>query len=418
MLTIRKIRVASGDTAAARRAARYVLAPSEAPGPVARALDALRGLPTTGDPPPNSRWLGSETMLDRLGVRRGAAVEQRELALALQGRNAQGGARLRVEGLIEREVSDERGHPVYDGSGRRVTERVRGTKCVDLTFSAPKSVSVLWSQAPPQLRTEIEGAMLDAADAMLATMTQTKAVVAHGGRLHPAIGFAAAAALHVMARATKADPVPAPQLHVHAIVVGVERADGFFAGPELSSMFKGGAPLEGGAVARAKVAERLVELDFEVDHRGRFFEVRGVPAGLIERMSARTRDVDARLGERERAKGAPLTNRERAVAALETRLPKGAEAPPERVAEAWTAWAAEHSFGPDDVVGSRIGQGFEETLADRLTTVMAAVGARLGKARSEGDQRATVFECAAGRLRLSEALPRLDDLLATGRLPT
>ncbi|NLT06900.1 MAG: relaxase domain-containing protein [Solirubrobacterales bacterium] len=415
MLTIRKIRVASGDTAAARRAARYVLAPSEAPGPVASALDALRGLPAS-DPPPSSRWLGSATMLERLGVAHGAAVELAELALALQGRAASDGTRLRVEGLIEREISDERGRPVYDGAGRRLTERVRGTKCVDLTFSAPKSVSILWSQAPPQLRAEIEGAMLDAADAMLATMTQTKAVVAHGGRLHPAIGFAAAAALHVMARATKAEPVPAPQLHVHAIVVGVERADGFFAGPELSSMFKGGAPLEGGAVARAKVAERLVEAGFEVDREGRFFEVRGVPAALIERMSARTRDVDARIGERERAKGAPLTNRERAVAALETRLRKGAEAPPERIAATWSAWAGEHSYGPAEVAASRVGGGFEASLGDRLTAVMGAVGARLGTARSEGDERATVFECAAGRLRLSEALPRLDELLATGRL--
>jgi conjugative relaxase-like TrwC/TraI family protein len=408
VLTIRKIRIASGDVAAARRTADYVLDAKESPEGVARA----RGENPSVDNcvRPIALWLGSPSTLARLGVGRGLHVGRDGLVLALQGCNAVTGERVRVEGLIHRDAVDDRGRPVYDEDGKRRKVRVRGTKSVDLTFSAPKSVSVVWSQASPEVRAAIEAAMIAAADAMLANMTEAKPVVAHHRMLHCARGFAAAAALHVMARAARGNPVPSPQLHVHGIVLGVERGDGFFASPELSGMFKHGAPLEGGAVARAKLAEILVDMGFEIDQEGRFFEIRGVPKGLIHRMSGRTKDVEARIRQREGARGKTLTNRERAVVALETREAKSREASLEEAVAVWAAHAGDFDFGAATVNKLLRGSGFAGSLEARTSAVL-----RLSRtkrpAASIGEARAAVFESAAGRLTLEEAYLAVDRMV-------
>jgi conjugative relaxase-like TrwC/TraI family protein len=407
MLTIRKIRVAAGDWSAARRAAEYALGAREAPETVAAGIDEARGEEpaAVGTAAPTAIWLGSDTMLSQLGVERGERLTVKGLGRALQGRSAKSGVRLRREGWLRLDELDEQRRPIYDEQGRKRKIRVAGTKSVDLTFSAPKSVSVIWSQAAPELRTEIEAAMIAAADAVLANMTMSKPVVAHRRSLWPAEGFAAAASLHVVARAARGVPVPAPQLHVHGLVVGVERSDGLFASPELSHMFKYGAPLEGGAVGRAKLAERLVDLGFEIERRDRYFEVAGVPAGLLAEMSARSREVEAGIRERERERGRELSNRQRAAVAMETRLPKGQEPSLERTVGAWAEAAARHGFDRERIAELRRGDGFAGGLDQRFAAVVSTASARQRAIRgkvTEAEARALFLECAAGRLRLEE----------------
>jgi conjugative relaxase-like TrwC/TraI family protein len=415
VLTIRKIRVASGDDADARRAADYFVASPESPEAFAHAgSEGPRG-DSDGS---NTRWLGSSPMLGALGVSYGAGVERDHLARALQGRNTRSGERIRREGWIQRRAVDEHGRPLYDERGRRVKVGMLGTKSVDLTFSTPKSVSVVWSQAPVTIRSQIELAMITSAEAMLECMTQTKPVVKYQGQLTSAHGFAAAAALHVTARTAQAERFPSPQLHVHGIVVGVERADGLFASPELSGMFKAGAPLEGGAVARAKLAEQLLDIGFEIQWEtgtsGRFFEIRHVPRGLLARMSGRTRDVEAKVRERQQTRGARLTNEERAVAALQTRARKRRDASTEEIAALWRAQADEFGFGSASVNALvRAGGWLSPELTSRASATRAAVLRRLqerGPGLSPGESRAIVLECAAGRLRLNEALALLEEL--------
>jgi conjugative relaxase-like TrwC/TraI family protein len=397
MLTIRKILVASGDWAAARRAAEYALGAREAPEAVAGEIDRERGgaPAVAGSAVPTALWLGTPAMLSRLEVEPGERLGVKGLGRALQGRTAKSGVRLRREGWIQVERRGEDGKL-----------RVPGTRSVDLTFSAPKSVSVIWSQAEPALRGEIEAAMIAAADAVLENMTMSKPVVAHRRSLWPAAGFAAAAALHVVARAARRTPVPSPQLHVHGLVVGVERSDGYFAAPELSQMFKHGAPLEGGAVGRAKLAERLVELGFEIEQRDRYFEVAGVPAELLREMSARSREVEAGIRERERERGRALSSRQRAAIALETRLPKGRETSLARTVAAWAEAAERFGFGPERIEELRGGPGFAGRLEERLAAVASRASARrrAGGEVTAAEARALLLECAAGRLRLEEAL--------------
>jgi conjugative relaxase-like TrwC/TraI family protein len=400
VLTIRKIRVPSADWACARRAADYVLDRGSTPAAVFPSEETAAERPTTV-------WMGTAELLDQLGVAPAEAVAATEFGRVLQGRHARTGERVRTEGMIHRPLNDSHGHPVRDENGRQIVERVRGTKSVDLTFSAPKSVSVLWSQAEDELRGEIEAAMLVATEAMLREMTERKPVVAYKRDLIPAEGYAAAAALHVVARAARGEPMPWPQLHVHAVVVGVGRHDGFFASPELSGMYRHGAPLEGGAVARARLAESLVDLGFEIEPRGRYFEIRGVPAPVIERMSGRAREVKAVVSSREAAAKRPLTQRERAVVAMQTRQAKSGELPLAVARAGWEEVAIELGFGREAVPHLRGGAGFAEDINLRRAKVAIAVGGTEGN-ELVGERRALVFERAAGVLRLDEA----EDLLA------
>lgn len=392
MLTLRKITVASGDLGAAARAAAYLLGVDDSPAAIGFALD---GAPAPSEAVrPVALWLGTEGALGHVGVDAHAPVQRAALARAFQGRHAVTGARTRTEGLILKEVDGER-------------TRVRGTKSVDLTFSAPKSVSVVWSQAGPETRRAIERGMVAAAEAMLVEMTLNKPVVPYRRALHPARGFAAAAALHVKARASEGDTIPAPQLHVHAVVVGVERSDGFFASPELSGMFRNGAPLEGGAVARARLAEALADHGFAIEQDGRYFAIRGVPQELVQGMSARTRDVQADVERREAQVGRPLTNLERSVAALRTRARKSTETTAQETAAAWRAQA--HAAGFDRAAAEALrGTGTPldpDTLATRSAATLAAP-------IKTTNQRAALLERAAGRLRLAEAYNILDETTA------
>jgi conjugative relaxase-like TrwC/TraI family protein len=358
---------------------------------------------------PTSVWMGAGDLLGRIGVAPTESIAPTAFGRVLQGRHSSSGERVRTEGMIQLPLNDEHGKPLRDENGREITQRVRGTKSVDLTFSAPKSVSVVWSQADRELREEIEAAMLVATEAMLREMTERKPVVAYQRELIPAEGYAAAASLHVVARAARGEAMPWPQLHVHAVVVGVGRSDGFFASPELSGMFRYGAPLEGGAVARARLAESLVELGFGIERRGRYFEVSGVPTELIKRMSGRTREVVAAAGRREAAAGRPLTQRERAAVAMQTREPKSHELPLSVARAGWQEAAAEHGFGREVVPTLRESSAFAGDLEERRAAVVAAIGAP-GKKESAGERRASVFERAVGVLRLEETESLLETL--------
>src|SRR5262249_41092934 len=123
----------------------------------------------------------------------------------------------------------------------------RGTANIDATNSTPKSVSVAWMRASQEHRREIERAVLVSAHKALEHMTQTKLVAVRdekaedGSRMRvhePAVGMAAALALHVTARRAEGEAVPSPQLHVHGVLVGVERADGVLVTPDSRAFFK------------------------------------------------------------------------------------------------------------------------------------------------------------------------------------
>ena len=416
MLTLSKVVVEIGNRADAARAGDYRLELEAAPEAFARtdyqlAADGIERAPKRC----SSRWLGSDEGLAQFGVQRGQAIERDDLIAVLQGQHVETGEQLRRPGLLKREARDEHGQAPVDDDGRPAVEKVTGVAHVEMTLSVPKSVSVLWAMANEHDRLRIEEALLEAAERTVQYMANNKAVVHRrrkdGVRVRePAAGATVASSLHVTARRARGDRAPAPQLHVHNLVVGVIRTDGRVVAADSWEWFRHDAALEGGALFRAQVADALVKAGWLIrsgtGDRGRYFEVQGVPEGLCETFSPRSREVAQARAEIERELGVRLQGGALAVLAKETRQAKDHDLDPGRLRQAWDALGQEHNFGPG--AGSRLRHrdGRISHVEARMLEARRVVLEQLreqGPTVSLARARALVFEASAGRLSGDEA---------------
>jgi conjugative relaxase-like TrwC/TraI family protein len=408
LLTISSVDCALGAGASAG-VADYVLGRADRPAAFARGDYYVSDYDIDSDQP--TLWHGAPAALSQLGVQPGQAVERDQLIAALQGQHVSTGAQIRRSG-----------HRTVERDGIFVVEEV--VKSVDLTFSAPKSVSVLWSQADPDERRRIEADVLVAAQAAIDHMATTKACVHRrtpdGARIRePAAGVAAALSLHVTARRAASDAAPAPQLHVHGVVVGLLRQDGMLVTPDPWKWFRDGAAREGGALGRAVLAERLAsrgyEIEAETGKRQRYFELAGVPATLRAAFSGRTREVETRAKALELAIGRPVRGAALAVLAKETRTKKN-ELDHAEVAAWWDAVAAEHGFTRREA-GQLRGPYRQRDLAVLEGALARSIIERLaaeGPTVSTAEARAIALEAAAGRAAPARALEILGELQKTG----
>jgi conjugative relaxase-like TrwC/TraI family protein len=417
MLTLSKVVVEVGNRADAARAGDYRLELQAAPEAFARSDYALaeQGLERRAERGSSSLWLGADEALSQFGVKRGQAIERDDLIVVLQGQHVETGEQLRRPGVLKRAARDEHGQALVDDDGRPVVEKVSGVAHVEMTMSVPKSVSVLWAMADRDDRQRIEQALLAAAERTVQYMARNKAVVHRRGEdgvrvRQPAAGAAVASSLHATARRARGDRVPAPQLHVHNLVVGVARADGRLVAADAWEWFRHDAALEGGGLFRAQVADALVKNGWAVrsgtGDRGRYFEVQGVPDALCEVMSPRSREVEKARAELERELGIRLQGGALAVLAKETRQAKDHDLNPDRLREVWDALGQEHCFGPGAGSGLRRRVEGVADVKERMRQTRAVVLAQLreqGPTVSLARARALVFEAAAGRLSADEA---------------
>jgi len=176
---------------------------------------------------------------------------------------------------------------------------------IDATFSAPKSVSAVWALASPELRAALESAQERAVDAALAHATEYVPMVrrrvdkATVRRETPA-ELLASSWRHTTARAVAGRP-PDPQLHSHVVLHGaVRQGDGKVVAIESRAWLVHQREL--GAAYRAQLAAELGQLGFEVQagtgRGGRYFELAGVPPGLLEAWSGRHHQVRAAIEQR------------------------------------------------------------------------------------------------------------------------
>lgn len=401
MLTIRKIQVAVGDHKGALAAAAYPLEATDSPEAF------LRPGESTGQ---STMWIGSQRALDELGLERGARPDVAELAAALEGRDVDAGVQVRRPG--SKPAVDRDGRPKLTQSGEPYQEAV--VNSFDLTLGAPKSYSAVWSAADGELRAAMSRAMLEAANAAVEHLTSTRNVVSGNGRGH---GFAASTALHVTARTARGEAAPSPHLHVHVHLVGVLDSGGHLRTPHAEALFKHSAPREGGAVFRAVLAENLRELGFEIEWgtgKGRrYFEIAGVPAGLCERLSGRTRDV-----EQWAALEGAHTSRDRAVAALLTRTDKG-KLTPETIQAVWAAHHAEFGFDTGTIERLRSRRAPQRSVEDHRDVLREEILERLwadGPAVSIGAVRSIAFELAPMGISLADAEHVLAQMQTSGEL--
>ncbi|HEY4996434.1 MAG TPA: MobF family relaxase [Solirubrobacteraceae bacterium] len=224
-----------------------------------------------------SRWHGSGELLAGLGLGADAPVAHDDLLSLMQGVSPVDGRELRAAG----------------GNGTRVAG-------IDLTFSAPKSVSALWAVSGREDRVAIERAHGRAVASTLAHVERDVELLRSrvGGELgwERAESLLAAEFVHTSSRLTvdqEQGGVPDPQLHSHVVVLGAQRLDGRFAAVDSRELFR--SARMNGAWYRSELANELGKLGLVIEARtgrdGRYFELAGIPQELAERWSARSSDI-------------------------------------------------------------------------------------------------------------------------------
>lgn len=220
----------------------------------------------------------------------------------------------------------------------------------DVTFSCPKSVSILWAAATPHERAEIIAAVDAAVDVGLNYLESVTSIRAPQ---RPDIeGLVTAAFTHGTSRNLD------PQLHVHAVVAKlVETADGevrALDGRDLFAHAKTAGYLAA-AELRHQAAQRLGWEWGRVVHG--LADVVGVPTSAIREMSSRQAQIETLATEM-----GVHTASGRQVAAYRTRTAKAAVSPGELRAE-WDRRLVEAGFD-SAALASCFGRQFE---APRLT---------------------------------------------------
>lgn len=340
------------------------------------------------------RWLASPETLARLGIET-SAVEGPDFIALMEGRHPRSGKWLRREGA---------------GGGRGGG--------IDLTFSAPKSVSTVWALGDEMTRQEIEAAHAAAVEQAIAHLTEHVPTVRrrHEGQVleEPAIDLIAAEYRHTTARGVIEGEAPDPQLHSHVVITSAVREDGQIVAVASRPIFR--AAREVGAYYRSALAQELAQRGYAIERgvgkEGRFFELAGVPRALIDAFSSRTREV-ARAIERFRAERgrAPEPGELRALK-LENRRAKALHTKGD-LQRAWDELAARHGFD------GRVGRterdpvalpelALEERVEQRLTERAATFQA--------SELRAVVLEQSVGELAPGEALSVAKAMVAERRV--
>jgi conjugative relaxase-like TrwC/TraI family protein len=219
---------------------------------------------------------------------------------------------------------------------------------VDVTFSAPKSVSVLWALSDLTVRSDVEAAHDQATLVALRHIERNVPLVrrrlSQDEVVHEqAAGIIAARFRHHTSRLTDAQhargEVPDPQLHDHVVIANMAKraGDGKWVAIDSRELFRVAA--EGGAVYRAELASRLQQLGYGITREGRYFEVEGISARLRDVFSARSEEVGAAVRRFIQEYGRPPTNAERKALTIMSREPKSVDHAP--AFEQWTRRADE-----------------------------------------------------------------------------
>ncbi|HXA30099.1 MAG TPA: MobF family relaxase [Candidatus Angelobacter sp.] len=219
---------------------------------------------------------------------------------------------------------------------------------VDVTFSAPKSVSVLWALSDVSGRADVEAAHDQATLVALRHIERNVPLVrrrlSEDEVVHEqAAGIIAARFRHHTSRLTDEQhargEVPDPQLHDHVAIANMAKraGDGKWVAIDSRELFRVAA--EGGAVYRAELAARLQQLGYRITRDGRYFEVDGISARLREVFSARSEEVGAAVRRFIQEYGRPPTIAERKALTVLSRSPKSVDHAP--AFEQWTRRANE-----------------------------------------------------------------------------
>lgn len=209
----------------------------------------------------------------------------------------------------------------------------------DLTFSAPKSLSVLWSQADPATQRLIQELHALAVAKALHYLEKEAAFTRRGkaGTEIERARWIAATFEHGTSRAKD------PQLHTHVVLINLAIREDGTTGTLLSwPVFR--HKMAAGALYRAELAALLRErLGLGIERVKTWFEVEGVPEELVAEFSKRRHQIEEALESRGLA--GVIASKE---AALHTRSRKE-HLPRETLIQAWQATGRELGWSKSQV---------------------------------------------------------------------
>jgi Ti-type conjugative transfer relaxase TraA len=258
------------------------------------------------DEPPG-RWVGS--FAGKIGIG-GAQVQRGDIEKSLAGFHPRSGE------ALSNNAGHEKHKPGYD-----------------LTFSAPKSVSIAWASALPDLQRQISEAQQKAVERALAHAEQSGAFVQRAGHAGvekiPHGEIAAATFEHSSSRAGE------PQLHTHAVIANISENGKRV---EFDTRHK----MSLGAAYRAELASELQRLGYtiEPDVKGTF-RIAGFPRELEKELSTRSQEIQDAIEKTGRG-----GQKERDVLALSTRHDK-TDNPRQQAFETARAAAGRHGLDHD-----------------------------------------------------------------------
>jgi len=260
----------------------------------------------------------------------------------------------------------------------------------DMTFSAPKSVSVMWALSPEAERAKIEVAHRMAVNAATRHLEDHHAVTRRGkgGAIRePVAGLTVARFHHHTSRDLD------PQLHSHAFIFNhAPRRDGSWGTLVSRDLYK--AQKEAGAVYRAHLAKALEREGHAVERRGSGFRLKAIPQH-VERAFSKRRQAIEQAAEAHGYR----TPKGMELAALRTRQ---AKRPRERAAlfEAWKQEARTLGFdlqkARQQVASLPTSQAQKQSLAP--TPKSARQPARLGAGVSRLISLAAAATRGSGRM--------------------
>jgi hypothetical protein len=232
----------------------------------------------------------------------------------------------------------------------------------------------------------------------------------------PAREVVAAEYRHTTARGVLEGDAPDPQLHSHVVITSAIRDDGRIVAVASRPVFR--SAREVGAYYRSALAHQLSERGYAVEagtgKQGRYFEIAGVPQGLLEAFSARSREV-ARAAERFRAKWGRAPERgELRQLKLENRKAKVLVTRADLHA-VWNDTAARFDFTGDEparLLGEVRGSRPERALSDRVEERLTERAATF----EPGEFRAVLLEQSVGELSPREALAFSRSMIAERRV--
>ena len=265
-----------------------------------------------------SRWIGSGA--EALGL--SGAVNREDHIKTLQGFDPRTG-----EALVQKAGVDRR-------------------YAFDLTFSAPKSVSIAWAVGNDEVKKGIEAAQDRAVEKTLAFIEEKFALGRRGSAKEGTITKEQVKLLAAVYRHGSSRELDM-QIHSHAMLENLGlRADGTWGALNEKEIFEWKLAL--GAVYRAELSSEInKKLGFGIEADREYFRIAGIPARLEEECSKRRLQIEAALAGKGLSGG-----KASGIASLDTR--KGKEVvEAEILREEWRKIAAEYAVTAESIEGLR-----------------------------------------------------------------